>query len=147
MDLAAHAGLGLGTGVALVWASRLLTRRTTRGDAMGRALADVLGPVDRSTAIVLALLSSVAEEMFFRGLLQPWLGWLATSLLFGAAHIAPRRDLWLWTATSVVAGLVLGALFAATGNLVAPTVAHFVVNAANLRWLSERYRRSQSGTR
>ena len=130
---------GIVAGCAMVALSRVFTRRTQKGDAMARALAEVLGRVSVRDAIVLALLSGVAEEMLFRGLLQPMIGWVAASLLFGAAHIAPRRDLWLWTGTSVVAGFVLGALFAATGNLVAPVVAHFTVNATNLRWLSVHY--------
>jgi len=33
-----------------------------------------------------ALLAAVGEELFFRGALQPWLGNLATSLLFTALH-------------------------------------------------------------
>ena len=85
-------------------------------------------------------LSAVAEEAFFRGALQPQLGLPATSLLFALAHFAPRRDLLPWTAFALAAGFALGALFEATGNLVAPTLAHAVVNAINLWLLSRDYR-------
>jgi len=72
----------------------------------------------------------------FRGALQPWLGYVAASLLFGLAHFVPRRELWPWTGFAVLAGFGLGWLFEATGNLVAPVVAHIGVNGINLRRLT-----------
>ena len=57
------------------------------------------------------------------------------SLLFAAAHFVPRRELLPWTAFSLGAGFVLGGLFLATGNLVAPIVAHVAINAVNLNLL------------
>jgi membrane protease YdiL (CAAX protease family) len=56
--------------------------------------------------------------------------------VFGLAHVAPRRTLWPWTGFALAAGLLLGALFAATGNLVAPIAAHAAINAVNLRLLT-----------
>jgi membrane protease YdiL (CAAX protease family) len=116
-----------------------LTRRTAWGETLARALAGVLGRLSVSECIALALLSGVAEESFFRGALQPQVGLLAASTLFALAHFAPRRDLWPWTLCSFAAGLALGGLFAWTGNLVAPVVAHALVNAVNLRVLAVRY--------
>ena len=99
----------------------------------------MLGRLRVSECVALALLSGVAEEAFFRGALQPQVGLLAASLLFALAHFAPGRDLWPWTLCSLAAGLALGGLFAWTGNLVAPVVAHALINAVNLRVLSVRY--------
>jgi membrane protease YdiL (CAAX protease family) len=45
----------------------------------------------------------------------------------------------------VVAGLLFGATFDATGNLLAPTLAHVLINAVNLRLLSRRYASPASG--
>ena len=84
-------------------------------------------------------MSGFAEEAFFRGALQPRVGWLAASVLFGLAHFAPSRALLPWTGFAIVAGGILGGLYAATGNLLAPVLAHALVNALNLRWLSRRY--------
>jgi membrane protease YdiL (CAAX protease family) len=81
----------------------------------------------------------VAEETFFRGALQPTLGWLPASLIFGLVHFAPRRELLPWTGFALCVGMVLGALFESTGNLVAPIVAHVGINAVNLRRLVVRY--------
>ena len=61
------------------------------------------------------------------------------SLVFGLAHFVPRREFLPWTGFAVAAGFLLGALFDATGNLVAPIVAHTTVNAVNLRFLSRAY--------
>ncbi|MGH7338501.1 MAG: lysostaphin resistance A-like protein, partial [Myxococcota bacterium] len=84
----------------------------------------------------LAALSGFAEEVFFRGALQPRLGWLAASVLFGLAHYPPRRTLWPWTGFALIAGGMFGALFEVTGNLAAPVTAHAVINAVNLRLLT-----------
>jgi len=131
--------LGLAVAVAAIALSRGLTERTRWGDAMGRALAALLGKRSTRDCIVLAVASGVAEETFFRGALQPALGWLPASLVFGLVHFAPRRELLPWTGFALCAGLVLGALFEATGNLVAPIVAHVGINAVNLRRLVVRY--------
>jgi membrane protease YdiL (CAAX protease family) len=132
-------GAGLFAGVLVVLLSQQITRHSRWGEAMARALGAVLGRLTWTDCLWLAALSGVSEEVFFRGALQPRVGLLAASLLFGLAHLVPRRDLLPWTGFTVAAGLLLGALFEATGNLLAPIVAHAVVNAVNLRFLSERY--------
>ena len=123
----------------VVAASRLVTRRTRWGEALAGALAALIGRRSTAECLLLAAASGVAEEAFFRGALQPQVGIVAASLLFGLAHFAPRRDLWPWTLFSIAAGFALGALFEWTGNLVAPVVAHAGINAVNLRDLSLRY--------
>jgi membrane protease YdiL (CAAX protease family) len=132
-------GSGLAAALLLVAVSRGLTLRTRAGDALARRLAEVLGPLSAAEVAILALASGIGEELFFRGALQPWLGLVATSLLFGVAHLVPTRPLALWSVFACAAGLLFGALFELTGNLVAPVVAHVAVNALNLRWLVRRY--------
>jgi membrane protease YdiL (CAAX protease family) len=123
----------------VIAASRLITRWTRWGEALARALAALIGRQSTTACLVLAAASGLAEEAFFRGALQPQVGIVAASLLFGLAHFAPRRDLWPWTLFSIAAGFTMGALFEWTGNLVAPVVAHAGINAVNLRDLSRRY--------
>ena len=134
-DLAAG---GLAAGVVIL-ISQQVTERTRFGERSARALGGVLGRLDWSHCLVLSAVSGIAEEAFFRGAVQPRFGLVAASLLFGLAHFAPRRDLLPWTVFSIAAGFLLGALFEATGNLVAPVVAHAGINAVNLRYLSVRY--------
>jgi hypothetical protein len=137
----ADAGLGLFTAFLLVFLSRELVARTRSGEALARAMGRVLGALPVLHTTLLALMSGVAEELLFRGALQPQLGLVAASLLFGLAHFVPRREFLLWTAFAVVAGALFGALFIGTGNLLAPMVAHVTVNAVNLPHLARRYGR------
>ena len=134
-----NAALGLAVAAVAIWSSRQVTERTRWGDALARELAEMLGKRSARECVVLAVASGVAEEVFFRGALQPVLGWLLASLVFGLVHFAPKRELLPWTGFALIAGLVLGALFESTGNLVAPIVAHVGINAVNLRRLVLRY--------
>lgn len=134
--------LAAGLVIGISWG---LTRRTRAGTALARALAGAIGPVSVPKCLLLALASGVAEEAFFRGALQPRVGLLAASLLFGLAHFVPRRQFLPWTAFSVAAGLLLGGLFEQTGNLLAPVAAHVGINAVNLPLLVRHY--GDSGAR
>jgi membrane protease YdiL (CAAX protease family) len=131
-------GLGVACAVAVIAASHVLTTRTRWGAALADELARALGPLTLGECAALAALSGFAEEAFFRGALQPRIGWLAATALFGLAHWAPRSTLWPWTGFALIAGAMLGAMFAATGNLVAPITAHALINAVNLRLLTRR---------
>ena len=141
VSLPGDALLGAGVGLALVVASRIWTRRSRSGAELAAALAELLGSLPLAAVLALALASGNAEEAFFRGALQPRVGLLAASLLFGLAHFVPRRGFASWAPAAVLAGLVLGWLYQATGNLLAPALAHALVNALNLHWLSARNRR------
>lgn len=131
--------LGLVAAGIVIAVSELATRATERGRALARALGATLGRVRDREVLVLALASGVGEEALFRGALQPEVGLALASVVFAAAHFVPRRELVAWSVFALAAGLLLGALYDATGNLVAPVVAHAVVNAVNLRRLSREY--------
>ena len=128
--------VGVAAGLALVVASRVWTRHTRAGADLADSLSRLLGPLPLPTVAALALASGLAEEAFFRGALQPRVGLVAASLLFGLAHFVPRSGLGSWAPAAVLAGFVLGGLYEATGNLLAPVLAHVLVNALNLRWLA-----------
>ncbi len=139
------AGIGLGVGLAIVALSWVVTRTSRWGERLARALAALLGRPRPGQILALAALSGIAEEAFFRGALQPRVGLVAASLLFGAAHFVPRREFLPWTGFSIAAGFVLGGLFAWTGNLIAPIVAHAVVNGVNLTLLVRDYAPDSDG--
>lgn len=86
----------------------------------------------RRDLILLALLSGIGEEAFFRGALQPELGIVATSLLFGALHFFPDRRYLVWTLWALGAGFLFGFLYEWTAGLLAPMTAHVLHNAATL---------------
>lgn len=127
--------LGLALALAVILVTRLAVARfrwarRLHGDLRPVALG--LGPGD---ILILAGLSSLGEELFFRGLLTPYLGVVLASMLFGLAHQMKGPSRWVWAGWATVVGLGLGTVFALTGMLVGPLVAHAVINAVNLSYL------------
>jgi membrane protease YdiL (CAAX protease family) len=118
---------------------------------------DLLGPgLDSQKGFVIAVYSSIGEEAFFRGFLQPLLirkigefsdapdslvvtvlGVIAASLVFGALHFPVVKELRPWTVFAIVAGLLFGGLAAWSGSLAAPVLAHLLINWLNLKRLTE----------
>lgn len=135
------AAIGIGAvvgGVALV-ASEVLTRTTALGEGLADLLGQSLAGLRTSDAVLLALASGLGEEMLFRGALQPSVGLFWASVIFGACHFLPRRELALWSLYAVAMGFAFGALFEWTGHLMAPVTAHALVNGVNLPRLARRY--------
>jgi len=132
-------GLGVAAGVGVVLASHVFTEWTRMGDALARALAGTIGVMALPDLLLLAMASGLGEELLFRGALQPRVGLVWASLLFGCVHFVPRREFLPWTVFAILAGFLFGALFAWTGNLIAPVVAHTIVNGVNLPLLVRRY--------
>lgn len=130
--------LAAGSGIGLVVASgtRFLVHRTVWARRLHVEFRELLGPVSPSAVAFLALASGIAEELFFRGAMQPVFGYLVTSLLFGAVHIGPSREFWPWTAWAGVMGFVFGGLYVATGELLAPIAAHVIINYENLHFIN-----------
>jgi membrane protease YdiL (CAAX protease family) len=78
-----------------------------------------------------AAMAGFSEELFFRGLLQPRVGLVAASLVFGLLH-GPSRALWPLAAWAAGAGALLGLVYSASGNLLLPTLVHAFYDAAAL---------------
>jgi membrane protease YdiL (CAAX protease family) len=99
-----------------------------------------LGAVAFGAAVV--ILQAFSEEAFFRGWLQPvlcsdwggWVGLIVTSALFAALHVIagvqhPLTPEGALAVTNLfLGGMVFGLLALRTGNLLAPTAAHFAWN-------------------
>lgn len=136
--LAGRIAAGLALGALMVGVSRVWTAHSSAGRRLADELGALVAGLTTGQVLLLAVLSGVAEEAFFRGALQPRVGWVAASLLFGLAHFHPRRELRVWSLSAALGGLAFGALFDASGDLLAPALAHALLNAVNLRWLSRR---------
>jgi membrane protease YdiL (CAAX protease family) len=87
---------------------------------------------------IVPLLSSVSEEIFFRGFLQPKiihfttppLGIIITSILFGIAHISYGNPLQVIIPFFI--GILFGVLIVKTKNIIAPITAHYFFNFIQL---------------
>lgn len=127
--------LGIGLGGLAVPATRRLVERFDWAQELARTLRPVAQELSATGIVVVAVFSSVGEELLFRGLLQPWLGIWLQALLFGVLHQTRGRSRWAWVAWASIVGLLFGAIFAATGSLLGPLCAHAIINGFNLNYL------------
>jgi membrane protease YdiL (CAAX protease family) len=109
-----------------------------------------LGPLLNSLSMAglagLACIAGIAEEVLFRGLIQPgltpwltpWGALLVSSVLFGLVHFASRA----YAAFATVMGLYLGAVLLLVDNLLAPIVTHGAYDFVALVYVARRYRNS-----
>lgn len=125
--------LGLVVAAITIGSTQLLLERARWARALRRELKMLVEGASGGQLVLLALASGTAEELFFRGALQPSVGLVTTSLVFGLLHVGPRREFLPWTAWALVMGLVLGGVYELTGALEGPVIAHVLVNAVNLR--------------
>ena len=139
-----RAALGLAAGAALGLATVLMSRLTVARLAWARSLyrwfAAALGPLSRRDVLLLAALSSVGEELFFRGAMQPSLGLWLTTLIFTLAHLPPTLRFLPWTISAGVMGLCFGLISRHSGTVAGAVVAHFIINYLNLGQVSQFYR-------
>lgn len=132
LDLA----LGVAAGAVLFAIWRLLKALLPAGEVLEQHFAGLLAGMEPGRTVALAALSGFAEELFFRGAVQGQWGLVPASLLFGLLHTGPGAPFRLWTLFATLAGFTLGGLALWSGNLLASIVAHFVLNAVNLRRLA-----------
>ncbi|MEM9864950.1 MAG: CPBP family intramembrane glutamic endopeptidase [Myxococcota bacterium] len=119
-----------------VGSTRVLVRRTPWARRLHVAFRELLVPLSSKEIVFFAISSGIAEELFFRGALQPWAGFAITSVVFGLVHLGPSRAFWPWTVWAVVMGFLLGAIYECTGQLIGPVVAHVLINYENLHFIN-----------
>lgn len=97
-------------------------------------------------ALALAALSSLAEEIFFRGALLPLVGVWGQALLFGLMHPAPRKA-WVYTFYTFIAGVVFGYATMLSGSLIPGIVAHFLINLQGFLEIRHKRQKASRGIR
>lgn len=132
---------GLVLGFVVVWFSQMAVALWPWATELYRWFAEVLGVLSKRDCLLLAIMSAIGEELFFRGAMQPTLGLIPTTIIFALMHFPPRRQFWPWTASAGIFGLLFGLLFKFSGNLLGPIIAHLVINACNLRSVASIARR------
>jgi membrane protease YdiL (CAAX protease family) len=105
-----------------------------------KVLRPLLAPCSLTDLAGIALLAGLGEEMLFRGVLQdwlvrhfpnPWLAILFTAVLFGLLHAVSAS----YAVLAGLAGVWLGWLYLATGNLLAPSITHALYDFVVLVYL------------
>ena len=131
----------LALGVLVAGMTIALTRAVVPRAAWGRELHAHLRPVvrtsDDSTLLLLAIASSIGEELFFRGFLTQIVGVVLSSVAFGLLHQVRGRARWVWAAWAAVTGALFSGIFELSGHLAGPIAAHAAINWANLRYLRD----------
>ncbi|NOZ00410.1 MAG: CPBP family intramembrane metalloprotease [Deltaproteobacteria bacterium] len=131
---------GLGSGVFIAAGSALFATRSHAGRRLARMLGDALAGTPWWGVLSLAISAGLAEEALFRGTLWgltravggEWAALTATSLVFGAAHGFFRGRFLAWSVFALIAGFMLGGLRMVSGGMLAPVVAHVIVDAINI---------------
>lgn len=92
----------------------------------------ILKPLVWADIIWLGLLPGLSEELLFRGVMLPALGFnvaavIISSLLFGVLHLSGSEQ-WPYVVWATTVGLILGFSALLTGNLLVPISAHIITN-------------------
>lgn len=134
-------GWGLGTGLGIALVNMAMVRWLPRNLMDDGGINEILF-ADRSIMHIffIAALSGFCEELFFRGVIQEWLGVMGTSILFVLVH---TRYLKKWPLVLVVGAISIwfGFLVEMTGQLTPAIIAHASANfisGTTLRFLSKK---------
>jgi hypothetical protein len=129
--------IGLLFAAMMVLFTRIAVSRTAWGARLHCSLRPVAEGLSSNAIIILAVFSSLGEELLFRSFLCPLIGVVAQGVLFGVAHQSPGRSRWVWIVWATVVGLALGLLYRWIGSIFGPLVAHAAINAVNLIYLRD----------
>jgi membrane protease YdiL (CAAX protease family) len=128
--------VGVGAAVLTTLTGFLLYNRAGKADKKSafynfRLLVSEITPIfSRLTLMDILLIAAstgFCEEVFFRGVLQPEIGVLAASLVFGMIHCG-SMEMFPYALWTYAAGVFLGYLYIWTGSLWAPILAHGINN-------------------
>ena len=90
--------------------------------------------LDDTGAIVIAVMAGVGEELFFRGVLQHEVGIALSSAIFSVIHFGLLvREYWFVVAIYFLVSIYFAFLYAASGMLIVPILAHVVYDWLVLR--------------
>lgn len=104
------------------------TSFTRWGLEIERVLQQVLSPLSYFQILMLAIVSGVVEEWFFRGVLLPHFGLFISSVAFALMHFLPGGKLWTWSVCSFFTGLALGLIFQSSQSLFLVAMIHTGIN-------------------
>lgn len=125
--------IGVGLGLTITGMSGLAYQLSpTYRRSANYYLEMVLKPLALPDIIWLGLLPGLSEELLFRGVMLPALGFdhvavVISSLCFGVLHLSGSQQ-WPYVVWASTVGLILGYSALLSGNLLVPIVAHILTN-------------------
>jgi len=120
--------------LALYFLARWVKPLSGLREIIVRQIAPIFADINFFDAVVIASVSGFCEEVLFRGVIQPQLALVPTSIIFGLFHCPSLKHL-SYGVWAFAAGLFLGWLYQTTGSLWPPIVAHAVSNCISLLFL------------
>jgi uncharacterized protein len=128
--------IGLAFGALVAFSTRIFVTRFAWARNLHQELRPVARDLSTSGIAAVALFSALGEELWFRGLLEPWVGLWLQGLAFGIVHSQLRGpSRWAWVAWATIMGLAFGVIFELTGSLLGAIAAHALINGLNLSYL------------
>ncbi len=102
-------------------------------------MVEILGPCSFLGAFYLAFLSGFGEEILFRGAIQPFIGLVPASILFGLVHLGPDGKPNAWSLAAGLMGLILGYIYQQTSSLWLVATTHMIINFISILKLRRLY--------
>jgi CAAX protease family protein len=130
--------IGLGAAAFVIGLSIFSSKNFSWAQLLEDEFSKVLVPLQTGEIAAIASLSGVVEETLFRGAIQPVLGLIPTSMIFGLAHFVPRRVFLPWAAYAAFAGFLLGTIAEVRRNLFPAILAHCLINFVLILVLNRR---------
>ncbi|MEM8777726.1 MAG: CPBP family intramembrane glutamic endopeptidase [Cyanobacteria bacterium P01_G01_bin.49] len=134
VEITSHALLfGVGLCGGIIVASSLVYRLwPAYRQSADTYLELVIKPLVWPDLIWLGLLPGLSEELLFRGVMLPALGFdliavVFSSVVFGVLHLSGMQQ-WPYVVWATIVGFALGYSALITGNLAVPIVAHILTN-------------------
>jgi membrane protease YdiL (CAAX protease family) len=116
-------------------ATRFLVTHARWAEQLHLHLRSELLGTTSSQMVVLAGLSAWSEELLFRAALGPAIGFVGSSALFGLIHHAPSASYLQRAAWAFGMGLLFSGMYLASGTLLAPIAAHWLINYENMQYI------------
>lgn len=121
--------------LSTLWVTRWLVGHTRWAARLHLHLRSSLLGTTRRQMLVLASLAACSEEIVFRAALGPSLGFVGSSALFAVLHRGPQESPLQPKLWAFAMGLCLSALYLASGTLLAPVLAHALINYENMQYI------------
>ncbi|MFH0987177.1 MAG: CPBP family intramembrane glutamic endopeptidase [Candidatus Micrarchaeota archaeon] len=123
-------GLMFGAGMVVLSFAIMLAFVAAGGGADASAVSNIISQINFMEVLIVVIIGSIVEELFFRGYLQTKTNILFSSFIFAYYHIIYGSFSEIMVA--FVMGMMLGYLFRMRKDLIAPITAHLFFNLVNL---------------